>query len=80
MAPSEHGPLQLSEVATAQVDVVVQQEFEPSHEWQHVYPWQTVLPGLEVQLLEDKPGEQRRARLPPSSDYMDSYPSRLFQA
>lgn len=66
MAPSQSGPTrQLSEVATAQIDVVFQQAFTPSYEWQQVYPWQSVPPGLEVQLPLDGVG-QKRARVPPS--------------
>lgn len=37
----------------------------PSYEWQLVYPWQRVPPGLEVQLPLDGVG-QKRARVPPS--------------
>lgn len=66
MTPSDHGAsTQLSEVATAHVDVLLQQEFVPSYEWQQVYPWQSVPPGLEVQLPLDGVG-QKRARVPPS--------------
>ncbi len=66
VTPSHHGPsTQLSEVATAHVDVLLQQEFVPSYEWQRVYPWQSVPPGLEVQLPLDGTG-QKRARVPPS--------------
>ncbi|CAM9616486.1 unnamed protein product [Pylaiella littoralis] len=66
VAPSQDGPTrQLSEVATAQIDVVLQHAFVPSYEWQQVYPWQSVPPGLEVQLPLDGSG-QKRARVPPS--------------
>lgn len=71
MAPGQHGPTRLSEVATAQIDVVVKRDFEPLYKWQQVYPWQSVPPGLEVQLLDN--GGQKLARLPPSYDE-DSYP------
>ena len=66
VTPSEHGPsTQLSEVATAHIDVVSERDFVPSYEWQQVYPWQSVPPGLEVQLPLDGVG-QKRARVPPS--------------
>lgn len=65
VAPSQHGPTQLSQVTTAQIDVVLQQDFVPSYEWQQVYPWQSVPPGLEVQLPLDGVG-QKLARVPPS--------------
>lgn len=66
MAPSQHGPTQqVSEVTTAQIDVVLQQDFVPSYDWQPVHPWQSVPPGLEVQLPLDGVG-QKRARVPPS--------------
>lgn len=65
VAPSQHGPTQLSAVTTAQIDVVLQEDFVPSYEWQQVYPWQSVPPGLEVQLPLDGVG-QKRARVPPS--------------
>lgn len=65
VAPSQQGPTQLSGVATAQVDVVLRRDFVPSYEWQQVFPWQSVPPGLEVQLPLDGVG-QKRARVPPA--------------
>lgn len=65
MAPSQNGYDLLSEVATKQVDVVLRQDFVPSYEWQQVYPWQSIPPGLEVQLPLDGAGK-KRARVPPA--------------
>eukprot|EP00752_Nemacystus_decipiens_P012028 g10663.t1 len=65
VAPTQQGPTQLSAVTTAQIDVVLQEDFMPSYEWRQVYPWQSVPPGLEVQLPLDGVG-QKRARVPPS--------------
>ncbi|CBN75641.1 expressed unknown protein [Ectocarpus siliculosus] len=66
VAPTQDGPTQqISEVTTAQINVVLQEDFAPSYKWQQVYPWQSVPPGLEVQLPLDGVG-QKRARVPPS--------------
>ncbi|CAN0439119.1 unnamed protein product, partial [Hapterophycus canaliculatus] len=65
VAPSQQGHTQLSGVATAQVDVILRRDFVPSYEWQQVHPWQSVPPGLEVQLPLDGVG-QKRARVPPA--------------
>ncbi|CAM9523747.1 unnamed protein product, partial [Laminaria digitata] len=46
-------------------DTVVREEFVPSYDWQRVYPWQSVPPGLEVVLPLDGVSE-KRARIPPS--------------
>ncbi|CAM9523818.1 unnamed protein product, partial [Laminaria digitata] len=58
-------PTLMSPIASTELAVVAQNDFSPSYEWQRVYPWQSVPPGLEVVLPLDGVSETR-ARIPPS--------------
>lgn len=53
-----------SEAAFVSIDVVEQVPFVASYDFQHVYPWQAVPPGLEIILPLDGSGK-REARIPP---------------
>lgn len=55
----------LSPVTSTEFEVVLQEEFMPSYDWQEVQPWQSVPPGLEVQLPLDGV-THKRARIPPA--------------
>lgn len=55
----------MSPVATTDFDVVFEGEFVPSYDWQLVRPWQSVPPGLEVELPLDGI-KLKRARIPPA--------------
>lgn len=63
-SPRNHEPNLLSSVASTDFDVVIREDYLPSYEWREVYPWQSIPPGLEVQLPLDGV-TQRRARIPP---------------
>ena len=57
-------PTLMSPVSTTDLAVVARDDFLPSYQWQRVYPWQSVPPGLEVVLPLDGFSETR-ARIPP---------------